>query len=68
VKVVSGKRLCKVLEEQGWLLQRIHGAHHIYAQPGNPVILTVHVHGKRDLKRGTLRQLMRDSGLTENDL
>jgi predicted RNA binding protein YcfA (HicA-like mRNA interferase family) len=68
VKAVSGKRLCKVLEEHDWFLQRIHGAHHIYGQPGNPVILTVPVHGNQDLKRGTLRQLMRDAGLTEGDL
>jgi len=52
VKGVSGKRLCKVLEDHGWVLQRIHGSHHIYAQPGNAVILTVPVHGNRDLKGG----------------
>jgi predicted RNA binding protein YcfA (HicA-like mRNA interferase family) len=68
VKIVSAKHLCKILEEHGWLLQRIHGSHHIYAQPGNPVILTVPVHGNRDLKRGTLRQLTKDAGLTEDDL
>jgi predicted RNA binding protein YcfA (HicA-like mRNA interferase family) len=55
VKPVSGKRLCKVLEEHGWVLQRIHGSHHIYAQPGRAVILTVPVHGHRDLKRAGVR-------------
>ncbi|NLY02691.1 MAG: type II toxin-antitoxin system HicA family toxin [Rhodopirellula sp.] len=44
------------------------GSHHIYAQPGNPTILTVPVHGDKDLKRGTLRQLLRDSGLGQGDL
>jgi len=68
VKAVSGKRLCSVLEEHGWVLQRIHGSHHIYARTGNPMILTVPVHGNRDLKRGLLRQLMRDAELTEDDL
>ena len=68
MKVVSGKHLCQVLEKHGWLLERIRGAHHIYAQPGNPAILTVPVHGNRDLKRGTLRQLMNDARLAEDDL
>jgi predicted RNA binding protein YcfA (HicA-like mRNA interferase family) len=68
VKVVSGRHLCKVLQEHGWLLKRIHGAHHIYAKPDNPVILTVPVHGNRDLKQGTLRKLMKDAGLSEEDL
>jgi predicted RNA binding protein YcfA (HicA-like mRNA interferase family) len=39
----------------------------IYARPGNALILTVPVHGNRDLKRGTIRRLMRDAGLTDND-
>jgi len=65
---VSGKRLCRVLEAHGWVLQRIHGSHHIYAQPNNPTILTVPVHGNKDLKIGTLRQLLKDAGLTLDDL
>lgn len=65
---VSGKRLCRVLEAHGWILQRIRGSHHIYAQPDNPMILTVPVHGNRDLKIGTLRQLLKDAGLTAADL
>lgn len=68
MKSVSGKVLCKVLERHGWVLQRIRSSHHIYAQPGNPVILTVPVHGNRDLRTGTLHKLMRIAGLTESDL
>ena len=68
MKVVSGRQLCKVLERHGWFLQRIYGSHQIYSQPGNAAILTVPVHGNRDLKRGMLRQLLKDAGLTEADL
>jgi predicted RNA binding protein YcfA (HicA-like mRNA interferase family) len=68
LKIVSGKHLCKVLERHGWILQRIHGSHHIYALPGGQNILTVPVHGNRDLKRGTLRSLMRAARLNESDL
>ena len=65
---VSGKHLCQVLEKSGWTLQRINGSHHIYGQPGNPMILVVPVHGNQDLKRGLLRQLLKVAGLTEEDL
>jgi predicted RNA binding protein YcfA (HicA-like mRNA interferase family) len=30
VKIVSGKRMCRVLEQRGWTLARVHGSHHVY--------------------------------------
>jgi predicted RNA binding protein YcfA (HicA-like mRNA interferase family) len=68
VKAVSGKHFCRVLESRGWQLKRIHGSHHIYTHPDNPKILTVPVHGNQDLKKGTLGQLLKEAGLTEQDL
>lgn len=68
MKVVSGKHLCKVLENKGWTLRRIHGSHRIYTNPDNTKILTVPVHGNQDLRKGTLRQLLNDAGLAEKDL
>jgi predicted RNA binding protein YcfA (HicA-like mRNA interferase family) len=49
-------------------MKRIRGSHHIFSQAGNPTILTVPVHGNKALKAGTLRRLLRDSGLTDGDL
>jgi predicted RNA binding protein YcfA (HicA-like mRNA interferase family) len=68
VKSVSGKRLCKVLEEHGWELKRINGSHHVYAHPDRPEIVTVPVHGNRDLRVGTLHAILKEAGLTEADL
>ena len=68
MKSVSGRHLCGVLERHGWQRRRIRGSHHIYSQPGHRAILTVPVHGNRDLRRGTLLGLLRDAGLTEDDL
>jgi len=68
VKSVSGKQFCNVLRKHGWELKRIRGSHHILSLPGNPTILTVPVHGDKPLKIGTLRRLLRDASLTENDL
>ena len=68
MKVISGKQLCRILESRGWELKRVHGSHHIYTHSDNPKILTVPVHGNKDLKKGTLSQLLKDAGLTEQDL
>ena len=68
MKSISGKNLCRVLERHGWELLRIKSSHHIYGQAGNPIIVTVPVHGNRDLRTGTLAKILKDAGLTEDDL
>jgi predicted RNA binding protein YcfA (HicA-like mRNA interferase family) len=68
VKSVSGKALCKIVERRGWLLKRVTGSHHIYAKEGVSIILSIPVHSNRDLPIGTLRSLMKDAGLIEEDL
>jgi predicted RNA binding protein YcfA (HicA-like mRNA interferase family) len=65
---VSGKRFCKALERQGWILIRINGSHHIYGRRDTPLVLTVPVHRNADLPTGTQRALMRLSGLGDTDL
>jgi predicted RNA binding protein YcfA (HicA-like mRNA interferase family) len=34
VKALSGREFARMLEAQGWSLQRINGSHHIYAKAG----------------------------------
>jgi len=68
MKQVSGKELCRVLERHGWALMRVTGSHHIYGRSGSIVRLSVPVHSNRPLKLGLLRHLMKQAGLTENDL
>ena len=68
MKSVSGKALCKVVERRGWELKRVTGSHHIYTKQGSEVILSIPVHGNRDLPIGILKSIMKDAGLSENDL
>ena len=68
MKAISGKELGRVLERHGWTLQRITGSHHIYTKPGSRIHLSVPIHGSKALKAGTLRALLKSSGLTEADL
>ncbi len=68
MKSISSKAFCKFLHLHGWQLQRIRGSHHIYTHPDKAEILTVPVHANQDLKIGTLSKLLKDAGLTAQDL
>lgn len=68
MKAVSGKDLCKALEQNGWVLLRIKGSHHHYAKEGVSHIVSVPVHGSKDLATGLQSTLMKSAGLTEADL
>jgi len=65
MKVLSGKELCKLLEQHGWQLLRVHGSHHVYGKAGSIVRLSVPVHGNRPLKTGLLRHLLKTAGIQE---
>ena len=68
MKVISGKRLCRLLESRGWQLRRINGSHHIYSRVGTPVRISVPVHGDRPLKRGLQAHLMKLAGIDDSGL
>jgi predicted RNA binding protein YcfA (HicA-like mRNA interferase family) len=53
VKILSGKQMCRVLEQRGWALARITGSHHIYRDVATGRRAVVPVHGNHDLKPGT---------------
>lgn len=46
---MTGKDLIKLLKKHGWELDRIIGSHHVLVKGDK--ILTVPVHGKKDLKK-----------------
>lgn len=68
MKSISGKKLCKILEKSGWILTRIKGSHHIYTREDIPTIIVIPVHGNKDLPIGTLKGILKDAGLTEDDI
>lgn len=61
--LLSGKELAKLVESKGWTLLRVNGSHHVYAQPGVNVRLSIPVHGASKLKIGLQRHLMKLAGL-----
>ena len=63
MKTLSGKELARLLQANGWRLQRIQGSHHIYTKLGSPVRISVPIHGNESLKAGLQRHLMKLAGL-----
>jgi predicted RNA binding protein YcfA (HicA-like mRNA interferase family) len=64
MKPISGRELCRLLAASGWTLKRIKGSHHIFGKTGARKIITVPVHGNRDLKPGLAAAIARDASLT----
>jgi predicted RNA binding protein YcfA (HicA-like mRNA interferase family) len=55
--------MCRRIEAKGWVLQRIKGSHHIYSKIGERKIISIPVHGSRNLKPGLANRLARDAGI-----
>ena len=63
MKNISGKKLCKILEKNGWNLVRISGSHHVYIKEGEEIKIVVPVHGNKELKTGLLKAILKSAGL-----
>jgi predicted RNA binding protein YcfA (HicA-like mRNA interferase family) len=63
VPAVRGSQLVNALEKAGFVV----GSHHIMRHPDGRRT-TVPVHAGRDIRPGTLRNILRDTGLTVDDL
>jgi predicted RNA binding protein YcfA (HicA-like mRNA interferase family) len=66
VKSYSGKELCRLLEQHGWLLKRTKGSDHIYAKPGERALFVVPVHGNQSLKPGLQRAVFKLAHIEES--
>jgi predicted RNA binding protein YcfA (HicA-like mRNA interferase family) len=67
MKAVSGEEMCRALRKKGWTLVRVRGSHHRFEKPGHGAV-TVPVHKGKTLRTGTQRGIMKDAGITEDDL
>lgn len=56
---LSSKELIKLLENNGWTLERVRGSHHQFRHSGFGYPVTV-PHPTKDLKKGTLQRIMKD--------
>jgi len=64
--VVSGAQLVAALGKLGWISVRQRGSHVRLKHPDHPISLVVPLH--RELKRGTLAEILRDAGVDRDEL
>jgi len=62
---LSGRDVVKVFAKDGWQMARQRGSHMILVKPGHMATLSVPDH--REVAKGTLRSLIRSSGLTTEE-
>lgn len=63
MKNISGKKLCKILQDNGWQLVRITGSHHVFAKNGEDARIVVPVHANKEIKTGLLKAILKTAGL-----
>lgn len=65
---LRGHSVVRALERGGFELKRIKGSHHILVLPDDPVRrATVPVHAGKTVKPGTLRSILKQAQLTEEE-
>ncbi len=60
---MTGKEIIKRLIAEGFKQVRVEGSHHHLKKANNPNVITVPVHGKKDVKMGTLKSIEKKSGV-----
>ncbi len=61
-----GREVQSALERAGWVLVRSKGEL-VYKKEGSHALVRVPNHPHKDIKRGTLRAIIRDAGLSEEE-
>lgn len=63
----NSRQVMSLLRRRGFVLDRQSGSHAVFIHPDGRRT-TVPIHGKRDLGKGLLRQIMSDAELTLDDM
>lgn len=65
--VLTLQALIKILQQKGFVLDRVKGSHHIYFHPVSKRRAVVPLH-KSDLPKGTLIEILKEAGITREEL
>ena len=65
--VCKAREVLAALRKVGFVVDHHTGSHAILYKPGHPNPVTVPIH-TGDMKPGTLRRLIKDAGLTVDDI
>ena len=64
---ITPKKIIKILESRGFVLDRIKGSHHVYYHPETKKRVVVPLH-KNDLPKGTLLEILRQAEISKDEL
>lgn len=64
---LSGAKLVKGPERAGFTVIRISASHHVMGHPGGRTVV-VPAHARRDMPKGTLRNILAIIGMTAEEL
>ncbi|HIE8756129.1 TPA: type II toxin-antitoxin system HicA family toxin [Klebsiella variicola subsp. variicola] len=56
---MSSSEVMKLLKENGWVLDRVRGSHHIFVKDGVDHHITV-PHPRKDVAKGTLHDILKN--------
>jgi predicted RNA binding protein YcfA (HicA-like mRNA interferase family) len=66
---VNAGRLIRALRRAGFQVHHVTGSHYVLKHPGRPTLrVVVPYHGSADIKRGVLRAILKQAGLTAGEL
>ncbi|MEZ4862142.1 MAG: type II toxin-antitoxin system HicA family toxin [Caldilineaceae bacterium] len=67
IPALTPRAIIKLLEEHGFILDRVRGSHHIYYQPesGRRAVVPMH---RQDLPRGTMLSILKQAGIDRDEL
>jgi predicted RNA binding protein YcfA (HicA-like mRNA interferase family) len=66
--VANARQVVAALRRAGYVTDRIAGSHYIMKHSNDPALaVTVPFHGSRDIKPGTLRNIIRQANLTVDE-
>jgi predicted RNA binding protein YcfA (HicA-like mRNA interferase family) len=67
-RLYSSAHITKTLEREGFQFVSQKGSHAKYRKPGEPTLTVIVPAGRKEIPRGTLRSILRQSGLDESAL
>lgn len=62
IPAMSGREVIRTFENLGWWVDRQRGSHAVMVRDDDPTTLVIPLH--REVRKGTLRALILDAGLT----
>jgi predicted RNA binding protein YcfA (HicA-like mRNA interferase family) len=64
---LTSRKVIQILERKGFILDRTKGSHRIYYHPETKRRAVVPFH-RKDLPQGTLREILRQAGISKEEL